>query len=91
MKKSSSKGTPTGSTGYPALEKLIDTEDFGEVNDSFAEAFDQLEKIAKSKSIKKSREAKKAQKAIELTMDLLKELLALKYQIQNELAKGKNK
>lgn len=70
--------------GYPEIEHLIDTEDFSEVNKQFQEAYDKLEEVAKHKrGLKKSREAKKAMKAIELTMDLFRELLTIKYRLQD--------
>lgn len=78
----------TGPTaGYPEIEHLIDTEDFSEVNQQFQEAYDKLEEVAKHKrGLKKSREAKKAMKAIELTMDLFRELLTIKYRLQDMAA-----
>lgn len=69
--------------GYPRVEKLIDTEDFGEINDVFEAAYAELDKIVRhKKSIKKSRDAKKIMKSMELVMDLFRELLAIKYQLQ---------
>ncbi|MFH1653828.1 MAG: hypothetical protein ABIE74_07200 [Pseudomonadota bacterium] len=83
---------PKGTTGYPELEKLIETENFDELNEDFEKAFAELDEISsKGKSLKKSRDAKKALKAIELTMELLKELLALKYRLQEELKNKKQK
>jgi hypothetical protein len=72
--------------GYPEIEKLIDSEDFEEVNQAFTDAYNKLEKLAKSKkSLKTPREAKKGMKSLELTMDLFRELLEIKYQLQEEI------
>ena len=72
-------------TSYPEVEKLIESEDFEEVNTVFAKAHDELGAIARKKnSFKKPREAKKAMKALELTMELFRELLSIKYQLQAE-------
>jgi hypothetical protein len=68
--------------GYPRIEKLVETEKFDEVNASFGKAYEELQQIAKAKSgLGKGKAAKKALKAYELTMDLFKELLRLKYQM----------
>jgi hypothetical protein len=68
--------------GYPRIEKLIETEQFDEVNKNFGNAYEELQKISKSKSgLGKGKSAKKAMRAYELTMDLFKELLKLKYQM----------
>jgi len=68
---------------FPEIEKLIETEDFDRINKSFTVAYEELEKLGKSKGgMGKSRDAKKAMKAIERVMDLLRELLKMKYQIQ---------
>lgn len=79
------RGNPK--TGYPEIERLIDTEDFNDVNAIFAGAHQQLAKLATTKGgFKKSREAKKGMKAIELVMNLFRELLTLKYQMKERLA-----
>lgn len=68
--------------GYPRIEKLVETENFDEVNKSFGQAYEELNKIAKSKSgLGKGKSAKKALRAYDLVMDLFKELLRLKYQM----------
>jgi len=78
--------------GYPEIERLIDTEDFSEVNKQFQAAYDKLEDVAKHKrGLKRSREAKKAMKAIELTMDLFRELLTIKYRLQDIAAQKQSK
>lgn len=78
--------TPQGkklSAGYPAVEALIDTEEFDPLNITFEQAYAKLSEIARHKrGLKKSREARKAMKAIERVMDLLRELLAVKYRLQ---------
>ncbi len=79
------KGTAV-SAGYPSIERLIDTEDFSKVNEAFEAAYGELSLVARVKrGLKKSREAKKAMMAIELTMNLFKELLEIKYKIQEML------
>ncbi len=87
--------TPKGavvSAGYPAIEKLVDTEDFSQVNTTFEKAYNELGERSKVKrGLKRSREAKKAMHAIELTMSLFKELLEIKYRIQEMLKKGQAK
>lgn len=78
--------------GYPAIEQLIDTEDFTKINDIFEKAYNQLSENARVKrGLKKSREAKKAMRAIELTMNLFKELLEIKYRIQEMLRRTQAK
>jgi predicted DNA-binding WGR domain protein len=77
-----------GRAGYPAVEKLIDTEDFDEINAAFEEAYTELFEMSKrKKGLKTQREARKAMKSLELTLDLLRELLAIKYKLQEEAAK----
>ncbi len=89
IKREPSRTGPTA--GYPEIERLIDTEDFSDVNKQFQDAYDKLEEIAKHKrGLKKSREAKKAMKAIELTMELFRELLTIKYRLQ-DIAAQKSK
>ncbi len=69
--------------GYPRVEKLVETEDFAEINEAFEGAYAGLAEIAgKKRGLKKSREAKKVMKAMELVMDLFRDLLAIKYQLQ---------
>lgn len=73
---------------YPAIEKLIDSEDFGVFNGNYGRAYEELEKISKRKGLGASRNAKKAMKAIENVMDLMKYLLRLKYQYMAAQEKG---
>lgn len=82
----------TTSAGYPEIEHLIETEDFSEVNSKFQEAYNELEEVSKHKrGLKKSREAKKAMRAIELVMDLFRELLTIKYKLQEIAAEKQSK
>lgn len=80
------------SAGYPAVEDLIDSENFEALNNTFEQAYQQLEAIAKQRKggLKRGREARQAMKSIELVMDLLSELLAIKYRLQG-LAKATKK
>ena len=73
---------------YPAVEGLIETEDFSELNAVFEAAYAELLAITKrKKGFKTQRDAKKVMKALELTLDLLRELLAIKYHLQEEASK----
>ena len=78
--------------GYPEIEKLIDSEDFSEVNKAFEKAYGELDAIARKKSgYGKGKDAKNAMKSLELVMDLLRGLLALKYKLQaGAAAQNKN-
>lgn len=80
------------SLGYPNVENLIDSEDFEKVNRAFKNAYEGLEKISKEKGgVRKSKEAKKAMGALEKCSELLKELLRVKYRLQEELKKETKK
>jgi len=72
------------SLGYPQIEKLIDSENFEALNKSFGEGYANLEKILGDSSVgvKKQKAAAKAMKAYELTTDLIKELLNIKYELR---------
>ncbi len=66
---------------FPSIERLIETEDFDGINKSFTASYEALEKISKgSGGLGRSREARKAMRAIERVMDLLRDLLRLKHQ-----------
>lgn len=65
---------------YPAIEKLLESEDFDELNSHYAKAYAELEKVAKQKGMGKARDAKKAMKALERVADLMNYLLKLKYE-----------
>ncbi len=73
----------TSSMGYPRVEKLIDSEDFAETNQVFEETYKALEKEGRSKTgLKKGKEATRAKKAIERVTQLFRELLEVKYRLQ---------
>lgn len=75
---------------FPEIERLIESEDFDRINKSFTAAYEELERQTKSAGgLGKSRDAKKAMKALERVMDLLRELLKMKYQIQSGTTGGK--
>jgi len=79
----------TDTMGYPRVEKLIETEDFTEINQVFEKAYTELAETARhKKGLKKSRDAKKVMKSMELVMDLFRELLAIKYQLQEMQAES---
>ncbi|MBI4125802.1 MAG: hypothetical protein HY609_04710 [Deltaproteobacteria bacterium] len=83
---------PKPSLGYPHVEKLIDSEDFDEINRSFQKAYADLEKISKEKrGLGKGKEAKQAMQALEKCSELLKELLQIKYRLQEEIKKQAKK
>lgn len=80
--------TPKGkilSAGYPAVEDLIESENFGQINATFEKAHEELVEASRHKGGlgRKGGDAKKAMKSIEIVMDLLKELLAIKYRLQS--------
>ena len=79
--------------GYPTIEALLDSEDFDRLNKSFGEAYNKLSALLDNKSagLKTQKEARAAMKAYELTTDLLKELLKLKYAMQKESKKNEKK
>lgn len=69
--------------GYPHIEQLLETENFDGINQSFAKAYDSLQTIMNERGsgLKKQKDARKAMKAYELTTDMIKELLKVKYQL----------
>lgn len=76
-------------TSYPAVERLIDSEEFGPVNKAFETAYKELGEFQqKKKGLKKSRDAKKAMTAIEHVVDLFKELLKIKYELATMLERA---
>lgn len=80
------------SVGYPEIEKLIESEDFTKLNASFADVYGKLDKISKEKKgLRVNREAKKAMKALENIAELLKELLKIKYRLQENLSRQSKK
>ncbi len=83
---------PYGQAGYPAVERLIDTEQFDEINAAFEGAYAELQEgIKRKRGLKTQKEAKKAMKALELTLDLFRELLAIKYRLQEQIAAQQQK
>ena len=79
--------TEYGRAGYPAVEKLIDTEDFEELNATFEAAYVELMELSKKKKgLRTQKEAKQIMRSLELTLDLLRELLAIKYRLQEQAA-----
>ncbi len=73
---------------YPAIEKLIDSEDFDAINKNFGTAYEGLEKLAKQKGLGSASDARKAMLALEKAMDLMAYLLKLKYQYLEAQGKG---
>ncbi|MBI2066618.1 MAG: hypothetical protein HYW02_07595 [Deltaproteobacteria bacterium] len=73
---------------YPEITRLLETEDFEKVNKDFAKTYGELEKLSKSKGMKKAADAVKGMKAIEKAIDLLKNLLKRKYEMQEPKKKG---
>ncbi len=79
--------------GYPTIEALLDSENFDKLNASFNAGYVKLTAIIdnKSSTIKAQKDARLAMKAYELTTDLLKELLKLKYVVQDQMKKNQKK
>lgn len=79
--------------GYPHIEDLIETENFEQVNQTFAEAYDKLEKIHAdlSQGTKKQKAARKIMQAYELTTQLMNELLLIKRDLMEKQAEGRKK
>lgn len=77
------------SLGYPLVEELLENENFESVNKSFSGAFGKLQKIFTdaASGLKKQKEARKAMEAYELTTELIRELLKLKYQLLEQQKK----
>lgn len=69
---------------FPEIERLLEEENFDGINRGFSAAYEELEKISKAKGglgkSAKSHEARRAMKAIERVMDLLRDLLKMKYE-----------
>lgn len=72
------------SVGYPIIEKLIETEDFIKVNKTISASYDALERMQKQKSggLKKQKTIRQALKAYDLTIDLIRDLLKTKHEMQ---------
>lgn len=88
------RDTPKGkvlSAGYPTVEDLIDCEDFEPINTDFEAAYAKLEELSRKQGgLKTSKDAGKAMRSIEMVMDLLRELLSIKYSLQ-DLSKGEKR
>ncbi len=81
-----------GSAGYPVVERLIDTEDFNSINGAFERGYGELYELSRRKrSFKTQKDVKRAMRALELTLELFRELLAIKYRLQEESAKRSKK
>ncbi len=78
------------SYGYPAVEALIDSENFEPINQSFAKAYGALNDVVKKKKgMKTVAEAKQAMRAIDRVVELFKELLSIKYELLREQGEKK--
>lgn len=69
--------------GYPLMEKLIETEGFEKINQTFSASYDTLERMLKNKTggLGKQKLIRQALQAYDLTIDLIRELLKVKYQM----------
>lgn len=84
-KRSHFSSSSSQSAGYPEIEALLDSENFDELNKVFVEAHDTLDEISRKKrGLKKGKDAKKIMTALEMTMELFRELLSIKYTLQAE-------
>lgn len=84
--------TRYGEMGYPAIERLIDTEDFDDLNKAFEAAYAELmDAQKKRKGLKTQKDTKKAMCSLELTMELLRELLSIKYRLAEQGKQGKKR
>jgi hypothetical protein len=74
---------PEKLSGYPHIEALLESEDFATVNKSFADAYQLLEKKAQDKGqgLAGRKKIKQAMQAYELTVELIRQLVALKYEM----------
>ena len=74
-----SQTPPPSYLGYPQLERLIESESFDDLNKTFIGSYEALEKIAKGKGdAARKKSAKKAMRALEISMDTIRELLKVK-------------
>lgn len=75
--------TKESALGYPLIENLLETEQFDVLNKTFADAYQRLETIMMDREagLRKQKDARKAMRAYELTTELIKELLKVKYQL----------
>ena len=64
---------------FPSIEEIIASDDLGPITQKLNAIHEELEKVSKEKGgLGKTRDAKKGMRAIEKTIDLLKELLRIK-------------
>jgi hypothetical protein len=86
MKKSVEQEGELITQQFPEIDRLLETEDFNRINKEFTTIYEELEKATKGSGglgkSSKTQEARKAMKAIERVMDLLRDLLKLKYQME---------
>ena len=66
---------------YPAVERLVATEDFARINKDFTSTYKELEKMSPEGGMGKASKARKAMAALERTMELLRDILKLKYRL----------
>lgn len=80
--------------GYPLMEKLIETEGFEKINQTFSACYDTLERMLKNKTggLGRQKLIRQALQAYDLTIDLIRELLKVKYQMikDKQEKKGEN-
>ena len=70
------------SLGFPTIERLIEQENFDDLNRIFVEGYESLEKIAQGKGdLQRKKAAKKAMRSLELTMNLLRDFLSVKEEL----------
>ena len=76
--------------GYPHLEKVIESDNFDDLNKTFIESYEKLEKISQSKGdVARKKAAKKAMRSLEITMDLLREFLKVKDELLRQQREGR--
>ncbi len=91
MPQPTNRPAPTGTMGYPRVEQLIETEDFTKINRDFEKSYAELAAMGqRTRNLKKQKQIKGAMKAMELTMDLFRELLEVKYRLK-EMAEEQQK
>lgn len=77
--------------GYPIIEKLIETEDFSQVDQTMSVSYEALQRLLKQRTggMKAQRQVRQAVKAFDLTLDLMKILLKTKYEMIEKIEKQK--
>ncbi len=90
--KQASKKSSTEKLGYPIMEGLIETEDFTKVNATMSACYDLLERQLKQKGgLAKQKKIRQSLQAYDLTIDLIRFLLKMKYDMAAKEAKTKDK